>query len=34
MDRMALTIDEDGVIAVDTGDISKGTEDNATYAVR
>jgi cytochrome b6-f complex iron-sulfur subunit len=34
MDRMALTITEDGVIQVDTGDISKGSEDNAAYAVR
>ena len=32
MDRMALSVDEDGYIAVDTGDISKGTDDNAAFA--
>ena len=34
MDRMALQITEDGYIQVDTGDISKGSDDNATFAVR
>jgi cytochrome b6-f complex iron-sulfur subunit len=34
MDRMAVRINEDDVIEVDTGDISKGSDDNAGYAVR
>jgi cytochrome b6-f complex iron-sulfur subunit len=34
MDRMALTVTKDGYIEVDTGDISKGIEDNAVHAVR
>jgi cytochrome b6-f complex iron-sulfur subunit len=34
MDRMALHITPDGIIEVDTGDISKGSEDNASFAVR
>ena len=34
MDRMALRITEDGFIEVDTGDISKGAEDNASFAIR
>jgi cytochrome b6-f complex iron-sulfur subunit len=34
MDRMALRITADGAIEVDTGDISKGRDDNAIHAVR
>jgi cytochrome b6-f complex iron-sulfur subunit len=34
MDRMALRVTKDGFIEVDTGDISKGAEDNASFAVR
>ena len=34
MDRMALRINEEGYIEVDTADIEKGTDDNAAYAVR
>jgi hypothetical protein len=33
MDRMEITI-EDGRISVDTGSITKGTEDNASFAVQ
>jgi hypothetical protein len=31
---MALSVTEDGYIEVNTGDISKGTDDNAAHAVR
>lgn len=34
MDRMALRITADGFVEVDTGDIGRGAEDNASFAVR
>jgi hypothetical protein len=33
MDRMQVVIDESGAINVDTSAISKGSVDNATFAV-
>lgn len=33
LDRMALTITEDGYIEVNTGEISKGSDDNPTFAI-
>jgi hypothetical protein len=34
MDRMKVVIDESGAVNVDTSAISKGSVDNATYAVQ